>query len=150
MATRRLDSLSKELRDKFGYDPQTAQAGDVADEQKKERQQQIEQQKREAAARQAFLDSVLQRREPVTGKVIQKIDDGLLVSREFGYGDNLSYKTILLKDFSYYDKVAADDPISCYAIPVGNYSYKTVNDSENTVHIYTCSTDAAVEYYSTH
>src|SRR5208283_4154673 len=99
-------------------DPQIAHIADLAEQQKKEQQQQIDIQRRAAAARQAFLDSVLKRRESVTGKVIQKIDDGLLVSRQFGPSDNVTYKTVLLKDYPNYGTVAADDRISCYAIPV--------------------------------
>lgn len=46
MGMLRLDSLSKDLQEKFGFDPQAAQA---ADEQKKVRQQQLDQQQRETA-----------------------------------------------------------------------------------------------------
>jgi hypothetical protein len=54
----RIDSLPKDLQEKFGYDPQAAQAADEADKQKKVRQQKFDQQQREAAAAQAAQDLI--------------------------------------------------------------------------------------------
>jgi len=48
-----LASLSKDLREKFGYDPQAAQAADEVENQKKARQQEIAQQQQDFAAQQA-------------------------------------------------------------------------------------------------
>jgi ankyrin repeat protein len=48
-----LASLPEDLRKKFGYDPQAAQADDEAEQAKKARQQQYDQQQRELAAQQA-------------------------------------------------------------------------------------------------
>ncbi|HEY5043032.1 MAG TPA: ankyrin repeat domain-containing protein [Verrucomicrobiae bacterium] len=48
-----LASLSKDLRKKFGYDPQAVQAADEAEQEKKARQQEIVQQQREIAVQQA-------------------------------------------------------------------------------------------------
>jgi hypothetical protein len=48
-----LDSLPEDLRKKFGYDPQAAQAADEAEQAKKDRQQQIVQQQQEIAVQQA-------------------------------------------------------------------------------------------------
>jgi ankyrin repeat protein/formylglycine-generating enzyme required for sulfatase activity len=49
MGTLRLDSLPEDLLQKIGYDPQVAQAADEAENQKKARQQQYDQQQRELA-----------------------------------------------------------------------------------------------------
>jgi len=50
-----LASLSEDLREQFGYDPQRAQAADNADQQKIARQQQYIQRQKEFAAQQASL-----------------------------------------------------------------------------------------------
>ena len=55
-----LASLPEDLQEKFGYDPQAAQAADDADQQKKVRQQQLYQQQLKAAAQHANVQAQTQ------------------------------------------------------------------------------------------
>jgi hypothetical protein len=150
--TIRLEKLPPDLQGKFGYDPQAAQAADMAEQQKKMREQQFYQQQKEfldqQARRDAALKMAMQHRYQITGRVIQKISDGLLISMDTTGNNN--YVTLLLIGYPNYDNVAADDHVSQYAFGVGTYKYTTVNHSENTIHAFNCDTNAAVEYYLTH
>ncbi len=147
-----LASLPEDLRKKFGYAPQAAQAADEAEQAKKVQGQQLAQQQQELAAQQArwnaALETAMRNRNSVFpyGRVIQKISEGLLVSE--GGTEDVDRPTILVKDYAGYDSAAADDWINFRTLfQVGLFSYSTVNNSENTIHAYTCSTNAAVEYY---
>ena len=154
MGMLRLDSLPKDLQDKFGYNPQIAQAADAVENQKKARLQELAQQQREFAEQQAQRDAAvkkaLAKKTQFYCDVIQKIDAGLLVSSPGSWSTEVSSVTYLLKDYPRYDSVAAQDQMFISAFPVGLYTYTTVNHSENTVHVWTCSTNVATEYYLTH
>jgi len=154
MGMLRLDSLPKDLQDKCGYNPQIAQAADAVENQKKARLQELAQQQRESAKQQAQWDAAvkkaLAKKTQFYCDVIQKIDAGLLVSSPGSYSTEVSSVILLVKDYPRYDSVAAQDQIFVSAFPIGLYSYTTVNHSENTVHVWTCSTNVAVEYYLTH
>ena len=63
-----LESLSQDLQEKFGYDPQTAQAADDAEQAKKAREQQIVQQQRENAVQQTTGESYVSPYEGFCGK----------------------------------------------------------------------------------
>ena len=145
-----LTSLPTDLREKFGYNPQAAMNADAADQLRKESGQRFYQQQMELAEQQArqkaALNTAIQNRHFIFGRVIQKVDAGILLSE--GGTEDVDRRTILVKDYANYGSVAADDWINCgLAFPVGQYSYTTVNNSENTIHVFTCSTNSAVEYY---
>jgi hypothetical protein len=53
MGILRLDSLSKDLQEKFGYDPAAAAQADMADDQKKARQEELWRQQNQSAAQAA-------------------------------------------------------------------------------------------------
>jgi hypothetical protein len=146
-----LQSLSKNLQEKFGYDPKAARAADLAEQRRKEREQQFYQQQvgiaNQQAIHQAALKKVLGTDIGVGGHIVQKIDAGVLVS---AWEVDGIPQIVLLKDFPDADKLAAGDYIEHRAFNVGIYSYTTVNHSETTVHVYTCSTNAAVEFYLNH
>ena len=146
MAIRPLESLSKDLQEKFGYDPQVAQVADYADQQKKARQQALAQQQQLAMNAQAKWDAALatalKHKGQLEGKVIQKISGGLLVS--------MNEKIYLLKDYPGYDNAVSDDYVNYPTFGIGSYTYETVNKSENTIRTLTCSTNVAVNYYLTH
>jgi TPR repeat protein len=155
--TLRLDLLPNEVLARLGCNPLTAQAfylASLADqEEKKERTQQIVRQGQEAAnaaaLRRAARQRAMKNRRALYGRVIQKLDAGLLVSE--GGTRDVQRQIILVKDYSKYAAVAADDWINFgTGFLVGQYSYTTVQQSKNTIHAYTCSTNAAVLYYLTH
>jgi hypothetical protein len=156
MGTRSLAILPQKILDQIGYDPVVAAKADQAEigQQILLRQKQIaqEQAASRAALWEAARDKALSKRAVFYGDVIQKIDAGLLVRTpgSYGYDVGADQSTILLKDYSGYDSVAADDQVHVEAIPLGVYSYTTVNKSENSVHVWTCDLNSATEYYLQH
>ena len=147
----RLDSLSKDLQKRFGYDAEDAASADSDEAWRKSKQTAAWQQQQAIAAdqerRNIVLQKALKNQYPVNGRAIQKKSDGLLVSLDLG---DYEHRTILLVNYQHEDSVAADDRISCRAFRLGLYTYTTVNNSENTIHIFNCSTNDAIDYYSSH
>jgi len=156
MATRRLDSLSKDLQEKFGYNPQAAQAADEADKQKKA-QQQLAQQQRETAAAQAAQDAIWQRVQKsqqhfvVTGDLLRVDEitaDGILASYNFldvrGISRSLIY---FVKDSPNQNTLIDGATIGGPFYTTGTYTYTTVMGSSKTVECLTCSPKAAFNYY---
>ena len=152
--TIRLEKLPPVLQAKFNYNHDAAAEADQVDADKKTREAVSRQQQKELADQQAQWDAAvnkaLAKKTQFYCDVIQKIDAGLLVSSPGSYSTEVSSVTLLVKDYPHYDTVAAQDQILVRAFPIGLYSYTTVNHSENTIHVWTCSTNVAVEYYLTH
>jgi hypothetical protein len=152
--TIRLEKLPPDLQAKFNYNHDAAAEADQVDADKKGREAVSRQQQKELADQQAQWDAALNKALAKKARfycdVIQKIDAGLLVSSPGSYSTDVSSVTLLVKDYPHYDSVAAQDQILVSAFPIGLYSYTTVNHSENTIHVWTCSTNVAVEYYLTH
>lgn len=145
--------LPTNMLQKIGYDPVKAAQAETQDSAKKAQQDEIWQQQKELAAQQTRWDAALkvamENRRFLYGRVIQKLADGLLVSE--GGTEDLDRQTILIKDYPGYSAVAADDWVNFgMAFSIGQFSYTTVNNSENTIHAFTCSTNTAVEYYLTY
>jgi ankyrin repeat protein len=152
--TIRLENLPPDLRAKFHYNQDAAAEADQIDADKKARMNEYARQQA-VVAQSEFERSEAEKRAGqhkamIIGYVIQKIDAGLLVSWNLGTEENSDRRTILLKDHPNYATLAANDGIYCWAFNDGLYSYTTVNKSENTVHAFTCSTNAAIDYYLTH
>lgn len=156
MGMMRLDTLPPEMLERIGYDPVAAAKADEADAIKKSLDQQNQLAARQAAQQAALwngaLKTALSKQREFYGDVIQKIDAGLLVRSPGRIEEDvdITQSTILLKRYSGYDSVAAEDQIHVNAFPIGLYSYTTVNKSENTVHVWTCDTNEAMQYYLTH
>jgi len=153
MGTKRLDTLPPELLARIGYDPSNAAAADFKEQQQKEalrRQQELDRQQR---ARDALVQEVLKSQEKITGDVIQKIDAGLLLTTPGRAYPDVPYdewRTILLADYPNTETAVAKDQIFANGFPIGTFSYTTVNNSQNTIRMWTCDTNRAVEYYIEH
>ncbi|MGB7749394.1 MAG: hypothetical protein WBN75_19140 [Verrucomicrobiia bacterium] len=145
--TIRLEKLPPELQAKLNYDPDEANKADQIDNDRKaadrEKQAIAQFQANEQARRDEAYQKILKHRVYITGKIIQKIDDGLLLSCPVDDG----YMTILLRNHPRYDVLAAQDEVQIYGFPLGTYSYTTVNNSKNTIHDWTCDTNIAISYY---
>jgi ankyrin repeat protein len=141
-----LKSLPENLRSKFGYDPTYAALADRFETEKKEeiyqqQQIQLEQKSRLDNANKEMTNHVW----TLYGRVVQKIDEGLLVSLKM---DDYKTQIILLKDYPNESGAAEDDEIKrTVAYQTGNFSYDTVNGSKSTIHVFTCSKNVALEYY---
>jgi uncharacterized protein len=137
-----LASLSQDLQKKFGYVPANAAAADAAEEQKKERQADYEENERQGAVYQekvrqttAYIKSC-EMHWMVT--VIQNVPDGLLVRCP-------DDTTALIVDLNK-ETVTDDEQIECRLYPYGVYSYESVNNSQKTVRKLTPNLDHAVSY----
>lgn len=159
MGMLRLDSLSKDLQEKFGYDPQAAQAADEAEKQKKVRLQQYDQQQREnvaAQAAQAAIWKQVQRYKSefdVTGdtlRVDQVTKEGILAS--YNHVDSepdLSFSMVyFVKDYPKKDALSDGETISGPFYEIGSYTYTSVMGSSKTIQCLTCSPNVAFQYYS--
>jgi hypothetical protein len=150
-----MDTLSTNLQVWFRYDPARAKVADALDSLKKEvaNEQWAEQKAAadEQARRNAAYQTAMSKQATFYGDVIQKISAGLLVSTPGRFGEDVGDPsiTILLKGYPAESTVAADDQIHATAFPVGLYSYTTVNNSDNTIHVWTCDTNEAVDFYLT-
>lgn len=151
----RLDSLPKDLQEKFSYNPTNAAFADKMDAQKKEKQAEHDNQAADALAREADVERrakiVVQGCRTVDGNVIQKIDAGLLVDcdrEEFTlhprdhYVDPTKEKPlvrelILLEHYTNSDGIVDGDFVGTIAYPMGTYTYTSVQGASKTIRIYT-------------
>lgn len=69
----------------------------------------------------------------IKGRVIQRVDGGLLVDCHSG-----THATVLLADYADSDEVVDDALVSARAYPAGRYEYVAVNGSNRTVRKYSC------------
>lgn len=165
-------NMSESLQTKFGYDP--IKAAEYEQKQKELRAKQAVQQ---ATANKAAADAQASEKRRkiidaskmvVTGKLIQKLDNGLLVES----GSERERRTItrvmhmpgrmvrlydpktelqiydglcLLTDYPDQAKVVDDDVVHAIAYPNGEYSYTTVNESSKTIRKFTCNLNAVSE-----
>lgn len=146
--TARMDSLSRELQKRFRYDPQRATNADNLDSLQKiswELQKAVAQENDKEAALQAKVSKY---RQYIYGDVVQKIEAGILVNSPGSVDRMADSHMILIKHYPNEGGLAADDQVTCWAYPLGIYSYTTVNGSENSVHVYTCDFQEALNYYS--
>lgn len=138
----RLDSLPKDLQEKFGYNPTNAAAADEADVEK----QQAELVEMETERQQAIYQDKVRRTTTYVKScemhwvvtVIQNVPDGLLVRCP-------DDTTALIVDLNK-DTVTDDERIEGRFYPYGVYSYESVNGSKKTVRKLTPNLDHAVSY----
>jgi hypothetical protein len=163
----KLADLTPELQNKFGYDAVAAAKLDEAEKEKR-----LADIKKSAAINAALekynrlKNQLWQGRKLIDGKVLQKIDAGLLVdsgekgkfleeriSSEPGVGPALWHEgntpgseaqgLVLLQDYP--DPNMADDGhVDIVAYPLGLFSYETVGKSEKTVRKFSCNLDTAI------
>jgi hypothetical protein len=74
----------------------------------------------------------------ITGKVLQKTKDGLLVAAADGH-------TLLVIDGP---NLIDDDPISVTGYAIGTYEFSLPNGTPKTVRKYTCDRTAAIDYWA--
>lgn len=150
--------LSPPLKERFRYDEKRAIAAQVKDEIAQADWQEEKEEAAERDQRAALMARMAKLRQFICGDVVQKIEEGVLLNspgsyQRFtlnGFGDIVPMDShlILVKDYSGAANLAADDQLSCWAYPIGVFSYTTVNNSENSVHAYTCDLNEAIKYYS--
>lgn len=124
-----------------------------------------EQQARDAVAKANWKKrhAVAQTAVYVSGKVIQNIDDGLLLdcdlhfapsSNKYRYDIEHNHKWAYSEGFvlltGHPDKstIVDDDLVSIVAFPIGKYEYTSVNNSKKTILKFTANLDEAVNYWS--
>jgi len=163
MGILRLDSLSKDLQDKFGYNPTNAAAADEVDRQKRETQLAHDREYQAAEKLAENRKKIESTKMIIEGKILQKIDTGLLVDsagqrrndaikERIVIGDNLSgdirflnnglqvYDGLcLLTDYHNDANLVDGDIVEAAAYPNGEYTYTTVNGSLKTVRQFTCN-----------
>ena len=159
--------LPDEVQKRFGYNPEKSAAGEQSEERQRaasmERQRKIiaqskiEQQARERRAK------VEKAKVLVWARVIQRLDDELLVdASRSGYKELTEFKnfagknadefwklaratgTILLTDYPRVKNVVDGDDFLTVAYAAGTYEYTTVNNSKKTIRKYTCDPDKAI------
>jgi hypothetical protein len=169
MGVRRLDSLPKDLRENFGYDPVKAAQADAADAEKKTQQDQMRQRQIAQAAAyaryQAIKAEVEQGNRRIEGKVLQKIPEGLLVDsgaaaiaidegmHNVSFAGGTLYEgtapgvealgLVLLQDYPD-PNIADEGHVDIIAYPVGLFTYDSVNKSSKTVRKFSCDLDKAI------
>jgi hypothetical protein len=167
--TLRMDTLSKEMQERFRYDAVRAAAADRNDHIKKtvaeantraELSFLREQDKQERAYKIA-----ISKQAAFYADVHEKVYGGLIVVTPGEYGEE-DYRTnivldgrivsvaldskIMLKHYRLEAKVIYGDQIHTTAFPIGNYSHDLANGETETLPAWTCDTNEAVEYYLTH
>jgi hypothetical protein len=147
-----ISKLPPEIQTRLGFDTNAAAAADEVDKQKKEadqqRQAELQLASRTAANREAIKQNILSQGVEMSGDVIQKVKEGLLVSWPGTTEDppTMPSTTILLVDYPKFDSTASEDTVEVSKIyPVGLYVYTTVNGSEKTVRKWTCDLERAVD-----
>ena len=155
----RLDSLSKDLQVKFGYDSKAAQAADEIEKERRIRGQLIAQQQREAFAVQAQENAIWKQVNAhkmdcsrVDSIVADQITgDGILASFNYVARDKpeLSFSNpYFIKDYPNKSSLVDGNAISGRSFyKIGNYAYKTVMGSGRTIDCLTCSPNEAYQYY---
>jgi hypothetical protein len=176
----RLDALPAAERAQFNYDPYAANQADTDEALKKKREQQY---LADVAAQKALemgKAECAQSRKTVSGKVIQKIEEGLLVdsgrealdevgvttSHYYANGDASGGTTdavfegtkpgatclglVLLEDDPDYDQIVDDNLVQAIAYPDGQFTYTTANNSSKTIRRFTMDFNKAFDYWKSH
>jgi hypothetical protein len=156
----RLDSLPEDIRKQFNYNPTNAAIADDSDEQKKEMQAELDRQMAAALKQKADFEKLkgdlIKESRTISGKVIQKIPEGLLVDNAWSSyvtetirepSPATEYTSLcLLIDYPEYDQTVDGDYIHILAYPAGQYVYTTVNNSQKTVRKFTVDFQKAIDY----
>jgi hypothetical protein len=165
----RLDSLSKNLQDRFGYDPLKSALADEVERQRREAQREQDMQAEFQAAlgrRGAYIEST---KMVIEGEVLQTLDIGLLVKsaseakkRAYEYDTRIGAPTsggdvkyfdpatrlpiynglCFLTDYSKASSIVDGDIVRVVAYPNGEYTYIAVSGGSKTVRQFTCDMDA--------
>ena len=171
-AFQRLDSLSKDLQEKFGYNPSKAAQADELDRQKYAAQLQRANAAAAAAALAEHRSQIESSRMIIEGDVIQKLDVGFLVDSatqikriDLEWRASVGLSTSVIGDGRYYDptthiqifnglclltdypkasSVVDGDVVRAFAYPNGEYSYTAVSGGSKTVRQFTCNINAVL------
>jgi hypothetical protein len=159
MGMQRLDSLPKELRDRFGYDLKAAQLADEADRRNIELSKQRDEQQREIAVAQVSQNLIRNQVEAnkkvfgTTGdclRVDQITKDGVLASYNVKGVDGTSYSLpFFVKDCPNKAALIDGSKVDGPFYGIGTYTYASVLGASKTIRCLTCSQKAAFQYYST-
>lgn len=176
----RLENLSPELQQRFNYNPAKAAAADQQEAIAKKQQMVAAEKSREQHAVQTRIQTaqqaLIQRSRTISGKIIQKIPEGLLVDSgredidqvghtdvEFNArGDMSTSKTVtlqegdtagalclglvLLADHPRYNQLVDDNVVVVLAYPDGQFSYKAVSGGQKTVRKFTADFNKAFSH----
>jgi hypothetical protein len=167
--TIRLEKLPPDLRERFGYDPEKAAQADEVDRQKHEAQLKRNKEAAYAAALAEYRQQIESSKMMIEGKVIQKLDIGLLVDsgteikrKSYEWAASVGAPTsggevklfdptthlqiynglCLLTDYSKISSVVDGDIVRAVAYPNGEYSYTAVSGGSKTVRQFTCDINA--------
>ena len=175
--TIRLEKLPPGLQAKFHYDPDEANKADQMENDRKAADLQKRIAGEQAAVREAHWNECEEKMKAqatvICARVIQRLDNGLLLSAEDNDDrlDGYSYDSLLiawqksydsgkvtgahsasgivfLADYPFKNQMAAGDKFITLAYPNGFYKYTTVNHSESTIRRYTSDLVQAVAYAS--
>ena len=165
--TIRLDALPPEIQTRLGYNYTNAAKADFIDRLNKSMQNEAAQRQLEQAQATARFSAQRITTEKtaraIIGRVVQRLDGGLLVSgrpasdMEFvNYTSDAAWEKwnnrwtlpstegiLFLVDYPNHAGMAADDKFLTVAFPDGFFKYTTVNGSESIVRRYTSSLDKA-------
>ena len=169
----RLDALPSNLQEKLGYDAAELRSADLAEKAKRLDEQRLAAANLKARQLEGLKAIFASKSRTVSGKIIQKIPEGLLVESgqseidqvghtdvEFDRMGNMSTSTtatlqegdtarslclglVLLEDHPRYDQLVDDNVVVILAYPDGQFSYKSVGGGQKTVRKFTADFNRA-------